>query len=80
MHSLLEAVRLVRTVPGSAPVEDIDVEHVPIKTSEGEILIELFSGAAPKSAVNFLRYVDDGHYEQTIYHRVVRGFSIQRFD
>ncbi|MCF8109844.1 MAG: peptidylprolyl isomerase [Desulfohalobiaceae bacterium] len=55
----------------------MDTEHVLIETSEGEILVELFPGAAPKSVANFLRYVGEGHYEQTIFHRVVRGFVIQ---
>ncbi|MCF8038236.1 MAG: peptidylprolyl isomerase [Desulfohalobiaceae bacterium] len=55
----------------------MDAEHVLIETSEGEILVELFPGSAPKSVANFLRYVGEGHYEQTIFHRVVRGFVIQ---
>jgi cyclophilin family peptidyl-prolyl cis-trans isomerase len=51
--------------------------HVLIETSEGDILAQLFPEAAPKSVENFLRYVDKGHYDQTIFHRVVRGFIIQ---
>ncbi|MCF8105183.1 MAG: peptidylprolyl isomerase [Desulfohalobiaceae bacterium] len=55
----------------------MDTEHVLIETSEGEILVELFPLAAPRSVANFLRYVHEGHYDQTVFHRVVRGYVIQ---
>jgi cyclophilin family peptidyl-prolyl cis-trans isomerase len=51
--------------------------HVLIETSEGDILVQLFSETAPQSVDNFLRYVDKGHYDQTVFHRIVRGFVIQ---
>ncbi|MFP4034705.1 MAG: peptidylprolyl isomerase [Desulfovermiculus sp.] len=51
--------------------------HVLIETSEGDILVELFPESAPQSVDNFLRYVDKGHYDQTVFHRIVRGFVIQ---
>lgn len=51
--------------------------HVLIETSEGDILVELLPEAAPASVANFLRYVDEGHYDQTLFHRIVRGFVIQ---
>lgn len=51
--------------------------HVLIETSEGEMLLELFEKEAPISVGNFLRYADAGHYDNTIFHRVVRGFVIQ---
>lgn len=46
-------------------------------TSEGDIKIELFADKAPISVKNFLRYVDEGHYDGTIFHRVIKGFMIQ---
>jgi cyclophilin family peptidyl-prolyl cis-trans isomerase len=51
--------------------------HVLIETSEGEMLAELFEKEAPLSVANFLRYADAGHYDNTIFHRIVRGFVIQ---
>ena len=43
----------------------------------GEILIELNEEKAPKTTANFLSYVKDGHYDGTIFHRVIDGFMIQ---
>jgi peptidyl-prolyl cis-trans isomerase A (cyclophilin A) len=50
---------------------------VVLETSEGAIKIELYSDKAPVSVENFLRYTDDGHYDGTIFHRVIDGFMIQ---
>lgn len=51
--------------------------HVLFNTEIGDILVELFPEQAPKTVENFLAYVDDGHYDGTIFHRVVRNFVIQ---
>lgn len=48
-----------------------------MKTNKGDIKIELFQKQAPISVQNFLQYVNDGHYNQTIFHRVIDGFMIQ---
>ncbi len=48
-----------------------------IETSSGDILVELFADAAPKTVANFLAYVDDEFYVNTIFHRVIPGFMIQ---
>lgn len=50
---------------------------VEMKTSVGDIKIELFSKEAPKSVENFLRYVDAKKYDGTIFHRVIDNFMIQ---
>lgn len=47
------------------------------KTSAGDFTVELFAKEAPESTANFLKYVDDGHYDGTIFHRVIPGFMIQ---
>ena len=47
------------------------------KTSAGTIRIELYPAKAPKTVENFLQYVRDGHYNGTIFHRVIDGFMIQ---
>ncbi len=51
--------------------------HVRLETNKGTIILELNSKAAPKTVENFLRYVQDGFYNGTIFHRVIKGFMIQ---
>jgi len=51
--------------------------QVSLKTSEGEIVLELDQEKAPKTVANFLMYVKSGHYKGTIFHRVIDGFMIQ---
>ena len=51
--------------------------NVNIVTNYGSIKVDLNEQAAPKTVENFLRYVDDGFYSQTIFHRVMPGFMIQ---
>jgi peptidyl-prolyl cis-trans isomerase A (cyclophilin A) len=50
---------------------------VRFETSLGAFTIELYQKEAPISVENFLRYVDDGHFDGTIFHRVIPGFVIQ---
>lgn len=51
--------------------------YVSVKTSLGEFFLELNSEKAPLSVENFLKYVDSGHYDGTIFHRVMDGFMVQ---
>lgn len=55
----------------------MDTPFVLIETNAGDLLIELFPDKAPQTVANFLQYVDAGHYDGTLFHRVVRGFVIQ---
>ena len=48
-----------------------------IKTSKGDIKLELDAAAAPETVKNFLSYVEEGFYNGTIFHRVIPGFMIQ---
>nr|WP_154655391.1 peptidylprolyl isomerase [Maridesulfovibrio hydrothermalis] len=50
---------------------------VKVQTTMGNIVLELDRDKAPKSVENFLRYVNEGHYDGTIFHRVIDGFMIQ---
>ncbi|GEA13708.1 peptidylprolyl isomerase [Alteromonas sp. KUL49] len=50
---------------------------VTLKTNFGDITLELFADKAPKTVENFLSYVNDGFYDNTIFHRVINGFMIQ---
>jgi peptidyl-prolyl cis-trans isomerase A (cyclophilin A) len=47
------------------------------ETSLGDFSIELFEKEAPESVANFTRYIDDGFFDGTIFHRIVPGFVIQ---
>lgn len=48
-----------------------------MKTTKGDIKLELDSAKAPKTVANFLKYVESGHYTGTIFHRVISNFMIQ---
>jgi peptidyl-prolyl cis-trans isomerase B (cyclophilin B) len=48
-----------------------------LHTNHGDITLELDAASAPKSVANFLQYVRDGHYDNTVFHRVIDGFMIQ---
>lgn len=50
---------------------------VRLSTSMGDIVLELNPGKAPKSVENFLQYVNDKHYDGTVFHRVISDFMIQ---
>jgi len=50
---------------------------VNVETNLGTFTIELDSSRAPKTVANFLEYVDAGHYDGTIFHRVIDGFMVQ---
>ncbi len=51
--------------------------QVDLKTNHGTIRLELYPVKAPKTVENFLQYVKDGHFNGTIFHRVIDGFMIQ---
>jgi peptidyl-prolyl cis-trans isomerase A (cyclophilin A)/peptidyl-prolyl cis-trans isomerase B (cyclophilin B) len=67
-------VSAVAAVPSGALAADPQVD---IKTNVGTIRLELYPAKAPKTVENFLQYVKDGHYNNTIFHRVIDGFMIQ---
>ncbi len=54
-----------------------DAPQVLLKTTMGDIVLELNQEKAPKTVANFLQYVKSGHYNGTIFHRVIDGFMIQ---
>ena len=62
---------------GFAEEKPADLPRVRMETTLGNIIIELNTTAAPKTVENFLSYVNDGFYNSTIFHRVIKGFMIQ---
>ena len=61
-------------VPTGALAADPQVD---VRTNLGTIRLELYPAKAPKTVENFLQYVKDGHYNGTVFHRVINGFMIQ---
>ena len=55
----------------------MDMPYVELETTVGNIVIELNQEKAPNTVANFLEYVKSGHYDGTIFHRVIDGFMIQ---
>jgi len=60
-----------------AATETPKVAKVTLRTNMGEIVLELYPDKAPKTVDNFLRYVKEGHYNGTLFHRVAEGTLIQ---
>lgn len=54
-----------------------DAPRVILETNKGNIVLELYPDKAPKTVANFLQYVQEGYYTNTIFHRVINGFMIQ---
>ena len=52
-------------------------KQVDLQTSKGNIRIELDEAKAPESVKNFISYVEKGHYDGTVFHRVIKGFMVQ---
>ena len=65
---------LMSTALMAAPSADPCVE---IETNLGNIVVQLSPSRAPITVKNFIRYVEEGHYSNTIFHRVIPGFMIQ---
>ncbi|MFN3732700.1 peptidylprolyl isomerase [Comamonas testosteroni] len=72
----LSAIALTATVFATSGLAQAQ-SKVQLKTSMGDIVVELNDAKAPKSAANFLQYVRDKHYDGTVFHRVIDGFMIQ---
>jgi peptidyl-prolyl cis-trans isomerase A (cyclophilin A) len=63
---------LLLSIPGAAWAQ-----RVALDTTQGTIVIELSPQEAPKTVANFLEYVKSGHYNNTVFHRVMSNFMIQ---
>ena len=83
--AILETLTLtLKTLPALALVAALTfgtsslwAQKVKLATSLGDIVVELDAEKAPKTVDNFLQYVKAGHYDDTVFHRVIDGFMIQ---
>ena len=62
---------------GTMQLVTIKNPQVTIVTSKGTIVVELYAAKAPITARNFLKYVNEGFYSNTLFHRVISGFVVQ---
>jgi len=65
------------TVSEKPKEENVETKKVKLQTSMGDIIIELNEEAAPVTVKNFLRYIEEGFYDGTIFHRVIPSFMVQ---
>jgi cyclophilin family peptidyl-prolyl cis-trans isomerase len=74
--TMMMALMLSVLTTGAAE-EQAPNPRVLMKTSDGDITIELFADKAPVTVQNFLQYAEDGYYDGTVFHRVISNFMIQ---
>ena len=80
MKSVILGVFMLFCLVGGVFGSENDVNNDPVvcmKTNAGTVELQLFPDKAPITVKNFLRYVNDGFYDGTIFHRVIRNFMIQ---
>jgi peptidyl-prolyl cis-trans isomerase A (cyclophilin A) len=73
----LKWVAAACVIAGSAVASPALAQKVKLVTTAGDIVIALDAQKAPKSVENFVTYVKDGHYDGTVFHRVIENFMIQ---
>ena len=71
-YGLLATLTLLASLSAAAANPQVE-----LKTSMGTVVIELYPDQAPLTVDNFLKYVNDRHYDGTVFHRVIPGFMIQ---
>tara|TARA_B100001175_G_scaffold317727_1_gene336002 strand:- start:19883 stop:20521 length:639 start_codon:yes stop_codon:yes gene_type:complete len=77
-HILLALIMIITITSTLWSITTIDNRAiVQLETSMGTIIIRLFPDEAPNTCKNFLSYVNEGYYNNTIFHRVIDGFIIQ---
>ena len=70
------AIVLGALTASAAPAQEKNPVVV-VETSMGRFKIELFKDKAPITVKNFLQYVEDGHYDNTVFHRIIKNFMCQ---
>jgi len=73
----LAAICLCFPVSSGAAAKPVDAPVVKLETSMGDILVQLNARKSPITTANFIQYVKSGHYDGTVFHRVIKNFMIQ---
>lgn len=76
-RKLLQCIAAISLSGAVVLAHAADAPRVLLKTSMGDITLELDADKAPVTVANFLQYVKKGQYNGTIFHRVIKGFMIQ---
>lgn len=74
---MLPLLAVAEPAEQAAANETKEYSNVILHTNHGAITVELFEDKAPESVKNFLQYARDGHYDGTLFHRVIPNFMIQ---
>ena len=77
MRNLVRSIAALTWLALAASTLPAQAQKVKLATSMGDIVIELDAANAPKSVANFLQYAKDGHFNGTVFHRVIDNFMIQ---
>jgi cyclophilin family peptidyl-prolyl cis-trans isomerase len=77
MRPTLALLLLTLLAPGAFAADPAPSGRVRIETTAGAIVIEVDGARAPLSSASFLQYARDGHYDGTIFHRVIANFVVQ---
>ena len=73
----LTLVLLAAPMASVGAEQSVENPKVIMKTTDGDIVIELYADKSPVTVANFLEYVDAGYYDGTVFHRVISNFMIQ---
>jgi peptidyl-prolyl cis-trans isomerase B (cyclophilin B) len=78
-HHIVNPIKVLSAILllGALNLQAGEKTMILMKTTKGDIKIELDAEKAPKTVANFLKYVESGHYTDTIFHRVISNFMIQ---
>lgn len=76
-HPLLFSLAMLAVSAVAATSADAQTVKAEIVTNAGPIVVELYADKAPETVDNFVKYAKDGHYDGTIFHRVISNFMIQ---
>ena len=77
MNRLFLALLILISVFSSQTIASEQATRVLLETNKGNIELELYADKAPATVANFLRYIDEGFYKGTIFHRVINSFMVQ---
>ena len=77
MKSFIARLSFVLLLLGLLADVQAAAPRVQLETTQGNITLELYEDKAPETVKNFLTYVDDGYYDGTVFHRVIKDFMIQ---
>lgn len=78
MFQLRKLMAVISALFALAPLAHAQAaSYAKIQTSMGDVIVELYPEQAPETVANFLKYATSGHYDRTLFHRVVKGYVIQ---